>query len=91
MSEIISFYAIRKDAVNSAPKAIQEFVKDYFEERIIFGIPCLVAVQSGDKSPWCEMRDEDYKDGLTDDELQDCGVFTWLSNHPEVVFDYCWS
>ncbi|MFA5999414.1 MAG: hypothetical protein WC783_00335 [Candidatus Paceibacterota bacterium] len=67
-------------------------MKDFFEERNIFGVPCYVAVDCESKSPWMYMDDEKYTEGLTDEDMSECGVFTWFKNHTENdVFEYYWS
>lgn len=91
MSVGLTFYAVRKDALPSAPAGVRKFIDDFFEEREILGIPCMVAISSTDKSPWYEMDDKEYEEGLTEEEEGDCGVFSWLNNHPEAVFEYYWS
>lgn len=91
MSLGLSFYAIKKEGLKDAPKAIKDFVKDFFEEEDVFGIHCYVAIDCDDKSPWGDMDDEDYAEGLSKEELEGCGVFDWFTNHPEIVFHYYWS
>jgi len=91
MSEGITFYAFKKEALPTAPPAVRKFIEDFYEEKDVFGISCLVAVSTDYKSPWNAMEDADYEEGLSEDELASCGVFTWLSNHPEAVFEYSWS
>lgn len=92
MAAMISFYAIKKEGLENAPKGVQDFVDTFFVEKDVFGIPCFVAANCSEcKSPWANMNDEEYSDGLSEKELNDCGVFTWLDNHPEIVFQYNWS
>ncbi len=91
MGEGFTFYAIKKIARETAPEGVKTFIDDFFEEKKIFGIDCYVAIDSDHKSPWIDMNDEDYEQGLSSDEKADCGVFTWLKKHPEYVFEYFWS
>lgn len=91
MGTSIEFIAIKKEFAEKMPQAIKKFVKDFFEEKTIFGIECYVAVGSDYKASWIEYDEEEYKDGLTEDEINDCGVWTWFDNHPEYVFKYYWS
>lgn len=88
MSESISLYAVKKEELKNAPESVRKFVKDYFEAKEIFGIPCFVAIFSDYRT---EIDDSEYEEGLTERELNNCGVFTWMSDHPEVFFEYTWS
>lgn len=87
----LDFYAIKVEALESAPPCIKQFVDDFFVDREIFGIPCAVAMDCDLKAPWIDRDDEDYLEGLTEEEINDNGVFSWFDNHPEVVFNYHWS
>ena len=92
MSDSLTFRAIRKDALSTAPGAVQKFAEDFCTEKEIFGIPCMVVISSSEgKSPYHFMEDEDYEEGLSEEEIKDCGVFSWFNNHPEAVFEYRWS
>jgi len=91
MSEGFSFYAVKKDLLPSAPKGVKQFIEDFFEEKEIFGIICYVAIESSYKYPWFGYDDEeDYHKGLTKEEIDAYGVFTWFEKHPEIVFEYYW-
>lgn len=46
MSTTNSFVAIKEEALAKAPVAIQAFVKEYFEQTVIFGIPCWAGYES---------------------------------------------
>ncbi|HCC23528.1 TPA: hypothetical protein DF272_05140 [Candidatus Falkowbacteria bacterium] len=94
MSDRISFIAFKAEAVPQAPKAIQDFVGDFFQPREIFGVACLVAVSAVWKSPWNGLDGVEnrlYHEGLSEDELGECGIWTWFENHPELVFKFDWS
>lgn len=43
------------------------------------------------KLHWFDMDKKEYKEGLTDEELRDDGIFTWFNNHPEYIFYHSWS
>lgn len=91
MSYGITFVAIRKDELNEYPKAIQKWCNSYCEEKTIFGVECFVAIGYDEhKVAWIEMQDEDFEEGLTQEELNDCGIWTWFQNHLDVVFYYYW-
>ena len=89
---ILDFYAIKTEALGSVPPGIKRFIDSFFQEREIFGIPCVVTLGCGSKSPWDDMDydDNDYLEGLTEDEIENDGVFSWFRNHPEIVFNYNW-
>jgi hypothetical protein len=92
MSANVSFYAIKKEGLESAPKAVRDFVGEFFQPQEIFGTSCFVAAScSGCKQPWVWMHVGQYTEGLSQEEIEDCGVFSWFDNHPEVVFRYSWS
>ena len=91
MGEGLSFIAIRKDKAEEAPEAVKKFTKDFCTTDIIFGIECYVAIGSDyGKCAWYDMHDEEYQEGLTQDEIDDCGIWTWFDNNPEIVFNYDW-
>src|SRR3989344_4704823 len=94
MGDGITFIAVRKLDLQEIPEAIKNFVEDFLEPRNIFGIECLVGAGADFKAPWIEMSEhedpERYHRGLSQEEIDDCGVFTWFENHPELVFEYYW-
>jgi len=91
MSLGLSFYAIKKEGLKNAPKAIQDLVNNFFEEKEVFGNPCYVAISCDNNSPWYDTNIDEYTEGLSQEELKGCGVWDWFSNHPEIVFEYYWS
>jgi hypothetical protein len=91
MSEMITFYAIREEDLAKTPKAVKDFVQDFFERKEIFGTPCFVAAGATYKAPWACMNKNEYVDGLSEVELNNCGIFTWIENHPDIIFVYSWS
>ena len=92
MSEGFSFYAVKKELLHTTPKGVQEFVKDFFEQKEIFGTECYVAIEGEYKYPWYGHEDDkEYQEGLNRKEIEDCGIFSWFNNHPEIVFEYFWS
>jgi len=90
MSDSLTFYAIRKEARDQAPEGVQRFIDDFFESQNVLGVDCFVAIDSEYKSPWNYMVDEDYEAGLSQEELANNGVFSWLEKHPKLVFKYNW-
>lgn len=90
MGENLQFYAIYKKDLEKLPEGVKKFFKDFFEEKMFFGEECLVALSSGDKSPWCLMEDK-YSEGLDEEEINDCGIFSWIEKNPEIIFNYNWS
>jgi len=90
MGEGFDFYAVRKDKIGEAPKGVKKFIDDFFEEKTIFGIECFVAIGSDYKAPWIAAEDKNYHKGLTQAEINDCGVYSWFRNHPEYVYIHHW-
>jgi hypothetical protein len=92
MGARITFMAIRKNDLPKTPIAVQNFVSDFFKEQKIWGEDCYVVIECDNcKSPYAYMNDDDYTEGLTEEELTDHGIFTWIDNHPELIFEYSWS
>ncbi|MFC1697379.1 hypothetical protein ACFL1H_03535 [Nanoarchaeota archaeon] len=90
MTDGLTFYAIKKEDLDKLAEGPKQFVEDFFKEKNIFGLECLVAIESPKKSPWHQADDEDYEKGLTNEEKEDCGIFTYISNNP-LFFEYYWS
>lgn len=87
----MTFYAIPVELVENAPIAVQKFCQDFFEEKKVFGKPCFVAISSDFKSPWIDMDDDEYLEGLTQEQIDDCGVFSWIDHHNQDFFEYSFS
>jgi hypothetical protein len=92
----LAFYAIKKDELNNAPQAVQKFVLRFFEEETILGMPCYVALECDEKSPWHDLDDneyDEYEEGLSEEDLNGSGILEWLNvkKHPEFVSSYYWS
>jgi len=88
MSENVSFYLIKAEYLEKVPAGVQKFVKEYFKRVDIFGIPHFVVLEVEFESPWEEMAGDDYKEGLSQDELNGLGILAWIDNHPEFMFVY---
>jgi len=84
----ISFTAVSKDGLKYAPEDIQKFVKEFFKEMTIFGIPCYVGVGSNLKSPWEHVDDGEL---FSQSRGEKDYVLNWMKNNPAVAFDYNWS
>ena len=87
----INFYAVRKDKLFACPHGVRKFILKFFEEKVIFDQVCFVALSGEYKEPWLDVEDPEYEVGLTEREKNDCGVWTYFDNHPEIVFQYRWS
>lgn len=91
MGDMLEFYAIKVESREKAPEGVKNFIDDFFKPANVLGIDCYVAISSDHKSPWRFMDHSEYKKGLSNEELRDRGVFTWMDNHPELIFRYKWS
>lgn len=91
MGMSIYFYAVKIEELGKAPKGVQNFVRDFFVEKEIFGIRCMVAIGTDyDKSQLygANAEDEIYCEGLDQQAMEDAKVYTWFDKHPEAVFKY---
>jgi len=92
MSDIYCFIAVKEEAREQAPESVKRALDDFFERRDIFGGKFYVAINSDHRSPWKDRIDDPrYYEGLSQDERDNCGIFTWFDNHPDLVFQYDWS
>ncbi|MDD2807840.1 MAG: hypothetical protein PHW95_04975 [Patescibacteria group bacterium] len=82
-----TFYAVSKEAIPTLPDSLREFVSRYFEEGVVFGQPCLVALTVNDMTLWGDAWEEL---GIGDegvDEMVD-NLSDWIEANPEVAFKY---
>lgn len=85
MNASVSFYAVRKSDLDGAPEAVRKFVKNFFKPRDIFGADCFVILRcSTCQTPWADTLEEEYAEGLSQEDLQNGGVLDWMSRHLEM-------
>lgn len=93
MGTNINVYIIKAGDWNLLPGGIKSFVNDFFEKKKMFGEEYYICLGEDYKAPYlCVNGDEwkKYERGLSEEERDDCGVFSWFDNHPGIVFNYVW-
>ncbi|MFA6322762.1 MAG: hypothetical protein WCX71_04815 [Candidatus Buchananbacteria bacterium] len=82
-----AFHTIKSEGINSLPPNLRDFVSRYFEKDVIFGQPCLVALEINDMTQWgdawCEL-------GIGEDGVLDLveNLNEWVKANPETAFTY---